>query len=962
MACARPKRAMQGGAVVRARRRSFAIMLIGPSMSGKTSLLRRYLDDTFDAAYVGTNGVGGRAKADAATSSVLRLLDASGAERHHAVRTSMLPSADAVVVCFAAPNFAGADNSIGEIDASLAEARYPDSVAKTRPVALAACKCDAAKDADRIAARQYAAKLGLCLFETSAKVGKTEISLLFSSIITMLRRNTGASGHGLDQRAARIRAAAASAPSTGCDKPFVSPSRELQVVNLELEATKLLTPPYGEEKKRMRMGLNGLNEVDSYLNSSTPEPSKVKSLSDRFADRIDRIRALRRRQSRVPAIQPQPETTSIQAHVSLMTDDIDALVAQSKAQLRALESAIDGVSVVANDVKKDAQTPVSLSKPTLKKTRSVSQRPSRRSRATVPRRQTTTVRRRPRGRWSEPPQHLGSRVAKAERRAWVVGDKVEIYSLVFCAWHGANIAETYNNRGVAWLGVHSPDGLRLDIPRDAPGVRPAVSNDSKRTERRAAWVVGDMVEVCSASRRGWAVASITSVDGEWLRVSYTDGGGTKEVRRTDQELVRPLPPGAWTGERVARRGRSRVVSGPPTPHERPRGRERVVEPTRPCTPSWNVGQLTKGSHLLLGETQKPEPSTGQSNAHETTQDKDDKKTNIPRIFDQKIDLQPVSSQSSEGLEPSPSPTPQPQDRVTDILNRVRSIGEKLLKLSTTEITKSSHGDETDKTVVCEPSPTPDPNLDSPTVQELRWRRDQVTMLQAKLRERDRRSQALRTRLTEMQMRVQRLGSSLAHAKQKQFEVKTQRNDVGTQHPPIQTHVSRDRRRGEAKTTSNAVEKNGRSTAETPTPPRVRAVSAISTVEKPNRKHRGKRHWNGKLTWHHSSRHHSSQQRPITKPGLTRRRVRAASASAIVASHLRLGTRVRWTKSAARQGPANKGVLRYLGKVHFASGLWAGVRLDKRGPGRHGGVVQGRRYFRCALGHGVLVQAGTVVAL
>ena len=53
-----------------------------------------------------------------------------------------------------------------------------------------------------------------------------------------------------------------------------------------------------------------------------------------------------------------------------------------------------------------------------------------------------------------------------------------------------------------------------------------------------------------------------------------------------------------------------------------------------------------------------------------------------------------------------------------------------------------------------------------------------------------------------------------------------------------------------------------------------------------------------------------------------------------------------------------GIIRYVGHVDFAEGLWLGVAL-KTAKGKHDGCVQGRRYFTCKPGHGLLVRPSRV---
>ena len=64
----------------------------------------------------------------------------------------------------------------------------------------------------------------------------------------------------------------------------------------------------------------------------------------------------------------------------------------------------------------------------------------------------------------------------------------------------------------------------------------------------------------------------------------------------------------------------------------------------------------------------------------------------------------------------------------------------------------------------------------------------------------------------------------------------------------------------------------------------------------------------------------------------------------------LGDRVSVT---GPNGTRNLGTLLFKGNVQFAPGIWAGVELD-RPVGRHDGNENGVRYFRCRLGHGVIV--------
>ncbi|CAD5112228.1 DgyrCDS1458 [Dimorphilus gyrociliatus] len=51
-------------------------------------------------------------------------------------------------------------------------------------------------------------------------------------------------------------------------------------------------------------------------------------------------------------------------------------------------------------------------------------------------------------------------------------------------------------------------------------------------------------------------------------------------------------------------------------------------------------------------------------------------------------------------------------------------------------------------------------------------------------------------------------------------------------------------------------------------------------------------------------------------------------------------------------------VRFIGDVHFEDGLWLGVEMRKLS-GRNDGSIQGRRYFTCKSGHGLLVRPNKV---
>jgi len=53
-----------------------------------------------------------------------------------------------------------------------------------------------------------------------------------------------------------------------------------------------------------------------------------------------------------------------------------------------------------------------------------------------------------------------------------------------------------------------------------------------------------------------------------------------------------------------------------------------------------------------------------------------------------------------------------------------------------------------------------------------------------------------------------------------------------------------------------------------------------------------------------------------------------------------------------------GVIKYIGRVGFADGVWLGLEMRDH-VGRHDGQVQGRRYFNCRASRGLMVRPSSV---
>lgn len=53
-----------------------------------------------------------------------------------------------------------------------------------------------------------------------------------------------------------------------------------------------------------------------------------------------------------------------------------------------------------------------------------------------------------------------------------------------------------------------------------------------------------------------------------------------------------------------------------------------------------------------------------------------------------------------------------------------------------------------------------------------------------------------------------------------------------------------------------------------------------------------------------------------------------------------------------------GTVKYVGRVEFAEGIWVGVHLKNQN-GKNDGTVQGKRYFSCKQGYGIMVRPSKV---
>ncbi|CAF0723256.1 unnamed protein product [Adineta steineri] len=175
---------------------TFKILIIGDSGVGKSSLMVRFVDDIFTAAYITTIGV------DFKMSTInvdghqcrIQIWDTAGQERFRVITSTYYRGADGVIIVYDVTNgesFANLKDWITEME------RHCD---KSVPKILVGNKDDNDNEAGKVVltsdARAYAEQKGLPFFETSAKDSKN-IAEAFNEITSLaLKRRLNQSNNG----------------------------------------------------------------------------------------------------------------------------------------------------------------------------------------------------------------------------------------------------------------------------------------------------------------------------------------------------------------------------------------------------------------------------------------------------------------------------------------------------------------------------------------------------------------------------------------------------------------------------------------------------------------------------------------------------------------------------------------------------------------------------------------------
>jgi len=159
---------------------SFRIVLVGDPAVGKTSLLNRFVDNTFVPDSISTNGAAMKSRVVYSGKKSVRLfiVDTCGQELFRTVSRSIYNNADAVLVVYDQGN----EKSFNNVQFWLREVDSYSNNPKCLKV-LVANKTDLPKSAvSEESAKSFSSQLGLSLFDTSAKED-INVDNVFQSVV-----------------------------------------------------------------------------------------------------------------------------------------------------------------------------------------------------------------------------------------------------------------------------------------------------------------------------------------------------------------------------------------------------------------------------------------------------------------------------------------------------------------------------------------------------------------------------------------------------------------------------------------------------------------------------------------------------------------------------------------------------------------------------------------------------------
>jgi len=151
-------------------------IIIGSAEIGKTSMIKRFSDDTFSDKKLTDNVVSFTKETELDGQQVVyKLVDTQGGEKFRTLTSSFYKRVEAIIIAYSVDNL----DSFTEIEANIKEA---DFYAASAFKALCANKVDLAdRKISQAQGKEAAVRLKLPYFETSAKTGEG-IAALFAAV------------------------------------------------------------------------------------------------------------------------------------------------------------------------------------------------------------------------------------------------------------------------------------------------------------------------------------------------------------------------------------------------------------------------------------------------------------------------------------------------------------------------------------------------------------------------------------------------------------------------------------------------------------------------------------------------------------------------------------------------------------------------------------------------------------
>ena len=160
---------------------------LGDSSVGKTSILLRFTDNTFNAAMMSTVGIDSKSRQLVMDSQPVnvQIWDTAGQQKYRTISHTFYKRADGVMLVYDVND----KNSLGQVSSWMAQIK--EKVSPGVPIALIGNKIDLAASQDFSDGESLAQSYGIKFFPTSAKTG-ANIDEAFTSLVAQVLKNNPA--------------------------------------------------------------------------------------------------------------------------------------------------------------------------------------------------------------------------------------------------------------------------------------------------------------------------------------------------------------------------------------------------------------------------------------------------------------------------------------------------------------------------------------------------------------------------------------------------------------------------------------------------------------------------------------------------------------------------------------------------------------------------------------------------